>query len=199
MVHVWYVEYGDTAHNIDPSAVYEGVLAEIRKNDPAAYIEEIRQYPYQIAFYVNHPTWIKTRTGLGSTKEELYDPITIIILCGIGITVFLLTLGWVIQTTTNYIMETRTYPCPGDPSKPETEECALHHDAEGNVLTFKGYSALLLHMSAAHPTALQTLKNYGATNWWEQIPNIIIIIAILIGAAIFVPLITKLIPSKEGG
>lgn len=203
MVHVWYVDYGDTAGVVDPMTLYQNVLAEIRKTDPDAYIEEIRQYQYQMAFYVNHPNWTTARTAKGLVlldRKGLIDPITAIIIIAIAVA-WIMTLGNVmIKCWTTWIKEMKTYPCPGDPNKAETEPCALHKDpATGKPLTFPGYSSLLSHMAATHPEALAYLEEHEATNWWEQIIDILPLILILIGAAIAIPLIVKLIPGKEGG
>lgn len=187
MVHVWYVQYGDTAQNIDPSAVYEGVLAKIREQDTAAYIEEIRQYQYQIAFYVNHPTWVETTAGLvDRDRKGLIAPIFLIILIGIGITTFLATVGYVITAIVNYQKENRYY--------------ADEDPVTGEKVKIWGWSAYLAWLSVHRPEALQKLKDYNATNnnWWETIIDILPLILILIGAAIAIPLIVKLIPGKEG-
>lgn len=177
MVHIWYVQYGGTAHNIDPSAIYQSVLNEIKKQDPNAYIEEIRQYQYQIAFYVNHPTWTKTALA---TKPLIIETIIIIAL---AIWSILSAAGFIITAITNYIKETRTYTAK-DPVTGETVEIV-------------GWSAYLAWLSQHDPAALQKLKDYNATNWWEQIIDWIPIVVILFGVAIFIPLISKLIPGGK--
>jgi hypothetical protein len=171
------VQYGDNAYNIDPSAVYQDVLAAIKNEDPNAYIEEIRQYQYQIAFYVNHPTWTKTALA---TKPLL---VGLIVLIAIAITMVLTGIGIAVPAITNYILEMRTYVAK-DPDTGETVEIV-------------GYSAYLAWLAQHDPDALTALKDYNATNWWEQITDWIPIVLILIGAAIFIPLISKLIPGGK--
>ena len=174
MVHIWYVQYGDAAHNIDSSAIYQSVLDAIKREDPNAYIEEIRQYQYQIAFYVNHPTWTKTALA---TKPLIIETIMIIAL---AIMVILTATGIAITAITIFIKETRTYTA----KDPDT----------GEIVNITGWSAYLAWLAQNDPDALQKLKDYNATNWWEQITSWLPIIVALIGVAIFIPLISKLIP-----
>lgn len=174
MVHVWYVEYGATVHDADPKAVYDAVLAEIKAQDPDAYIEEIRQYKYQIAFYVNHPTWKRESPVVWGAA---------IFLILVAIAGVLAAAGYFINAWVGWEKEHRWY-----------------HDKDpvtGESVEIYGWSAYLAWLAANKPETLAALKDYGATNWWERIIEWFPIILILIGAAIFIPIITKLIPGRE--
>jgi len=173
MVHVWYVQYGDTAHNIDPTAIYEQVLAEIKAQDPTAYIEEIRQYQNQIAFLVNHPSWTTSRMR----PLIIWVLIPIIL---VAIAAVLVSAGYLINTMIGWEKEHRTYV----DKDPDT----------GETVQIYGWDAYLAWLASNKPEALQNLQNYNATNWWEQITSWLPIIVALIGVAIFIPLISKLIP-----
>lgn len=181
MVHVWYIQYGDAAHNIDPSAIYEGVLAEIHKEDPDAYIEQIRQYKYQIAFYVNHPTWTEAKLRVA---EERLGILSAIFFIALAIAALLAASGYVINAIVNWEKEHRLY-VDRDPKT-------------GEEVSIYGWSAYLAWLAGHRPEALANLDAFGATSWWERIFDILPIVIILIGAAIFIPLVTKLIP-KHGG
>lgn len=175
MAHVWYIQYGDAVHNIDPSAIYEGVLTEIQKKDPDAYIEEIRQYKYQIAFYVNHPTWTEAKL-----REERLGILAAIFFISLAIAAVLGASGFVINAIVNYQKEHRTYV----DRDPET----------GEDVSIYGWSAYLAWLGGHRPDALANLDAFGATDWWERLFDILPIVLILFGAAIFVPIIMKVIP-----
>lgn len=177
MTHVWYVQYGDKAGLVDVSAVYDDVLAEIHKQDPNAYIEEIRLYNYQIAFYVNHPTWTEAKLA----KEEAGFVAIVIAIC-LAIAAVLAAAGYAMNAYVNWEKEHRYYV----DEDPET----------GEEVKIYGWSAYLAWLAGHRPDALSALKDYNASNWWEQIVEWIPIVVILIGAAIVVPLITKLIPRQ---
>lgn len=174
MVHVWYVEYGDTAHNINPSAIYEQVLAAIRKEDPNAYIEEIRQYQYQIAFLVNHPTM----TLAEYQKRRLFPWVVLIL----AIAAVLVASGYVINAYTGYIRETREYLV----RDPET----------GEEYTIVGYDSYRAWLITHYPEQAQYLADIGATDWFARITSWIPLVFVLIGATIFLPLIINLIPKR---
>ena len=180
MVHVWYVQYGEIAGQIDPAEIYTSVLAEIKTEDPDAYIEEIRQYTHQIAFYVNHPTWTEA-----TLRKETFVVVTTIIIIGILIAAILTAAGAVITAWLNYEKEHRWYA----DKDPDT----------GEEVMIYGWDKYLLWLAEHKPAELQALKDYGATNWFEQIMDWLPIILFLIGTAIFVPVIMRFIPGKEGG
>jgi len=177
MAHVWYVEYYDDATQIDVAAIYDDVLAKIREHDPDAYIEEIRIYRHELAFYVNHPTWTEARLA----KEEAGFIATVALIC-FAIASVIASIGFFMSAYTNYLKETKTYVA----KDPET----------GDIVEIQGWSNYLGWLAQHDPDAFAALKDYGATNWWEAISEWIPIVIILIGAAIVVPLIMRIIPKE---
>jgi len=213
-IHVWYVNYGDYADQLTiTSASIQDLKQRIQAEDPNAVIDEIRVYPLTAGIKVNHTTWTTTKLADGTVlvydKERLIGPIGLIVLAILALTaiwvVYWAAQPTVMQARLAYIVETTQHTCPGDPSRPG-EECGMHTDADGNPLVFTGKDAFRAHLAAAHPTALTYLVDTNLVNrdlgsgtaWYEQIFNWLPVILILIGAAIFIPIITKLIPSKEG-
>jgi len=179
LVHVWYIQYGDNIHQLDPMTMYEQALTEIKKTDPDASIEEVRVYQYQMAFYVNHPTWTQARIA---RQPALW--IQWVWIIAVALAALFAAAGVLINAIINFIAETRTYT----DTDPET----------GETVTITGWSAYLAWLAAHKPEALTALQNYQASNWWEQILGWVPIILILIGAAIVLPFVVKLIPKGKG-
>jgi len=206
-VHVWYISYGDGAEQIPvtPAAVQD-LKQRIQTKDPNAVLEEIRLYPFTVGVKVNHTTWTTMKQADGTVlvydKEKLIGPIFLVVLAILAITAIWVTyfVTTTIQAHIAYLVETVQYTCPGDPNRPN-EECGMHTDAEGNPLVFTGKEALRAHMASAHPTALEYLVNNNliGQDWYQEIFKWIPVVALLIGAAIFIPFIMKLIPGKEAG
>ena len=206
-VHVWYVSYGDNADQLQvTSQAVQDLKQRIATEDPNAVLEEIRLLPFTVGVKVHHTTWSTMKQADGTVlvydKQRLIGPIFLIVLAILAITAIWVTayVATTIQAHITYLVETIQYTCPGDPNRPN-EECGMHTDAEGNPLVFTGKEALRAHMAAAHPTALQYLVNNNliGQDWYAQIAGWIPAIIMVIGAAIFIPLIMKLIPGKEAG
>jgi hypothetical protein len=214
-VHVWYINYGDNADTlkVTPESIQD-LQQRIVAEDPNAKIEEIRLLPLTVGVKVNHTTWTTAKLADGTVliydKERLIGPVALVIIAILAITAIWVTY-WVevpayMQAKLAYVQETTQYPCPGDPSRPN-QPCGLHTDAQGNPLMFQSKELLRDHMASAHPEAFAYLvdndlvdRDLGSQKaWYEQVLEWIPVIVILIGAAIFIPLITKFIPSKEAG
>lgn len=170
-VHVWYVQYGDEAQNIDARTIWAKAEAEIKKHDPGARLLEIRQYPFQIALYVEH-SQEATASTLGIAA--------IIFLVALALAAMFAGAGLLISAMTNWVMETRTY-YDRDPQS-------------GEPVAIVGWTAYKAWLIVHYPEQAEYLEGVGATNWWEQIGSWIPIVLILIGAAIVLPLIVKIIP-----
>jgi hypothetical protein len=212
-VHVWYISYGDNADQIQvTSAAVQDLKQRITTKDPNAVLEEIRLLPFTVGVKVNHTTWTTMKRADGTVlvydKQQLVGPIFLVVLAILAITAIWVTayVATTIQAHISYLMETIQYPCPGDPNRPN-EECGMHTDAQGNVLVFTGKEALRAHMASAHPTALTYMVNNNLVDrdlgtqkaWYEQIVEWIPVVIMLIGAAIVIPLVMKIIPGKEAG
>lgn len=174
MAEVWYVKYADELGIIDPTTVYNAVLAGIQTEDPTAYIKEVRQYPYQIAFLVVHPESI---TAGGEKKLSA----ALIIAVAIVIAFALRAVAPIINAWTNYVKETRKYT-DVDPTT-------------GMPVEIKGYSAYLTWLKVHYPGAAEYLETYEASPWWEPVLKPIVwVIALVIGVtglAIVAPTIMK--------
>lgn len=175
MVDVWYIKYGDEFGNINPATIYNEVLAAIKAEDPDAYIKEVRQYPYQIAFLVAHPT---TTTATIGEKRLIFG---IIILVALAIAAVLGAAGYAINAWTNYCRNTQTYT-DTDP-------------ATGEQVEIKGYDAYRAWLIGHYPNAAKYLSDMGADDWWTSIikPIIWIVVAIIgvAGFAMVLPMLTK--------
>ena len=211
-VHVWYISYGDNADQLQvTSQAVQDLKQRIQTEDPNAVVEEIRLLPFTVGVKVNHTTWTTMKRADGTVlvydKQRLIGPIFLVVLAILAIAAIWITtyVATTIQAHISYLMETIQYPCPGDPNRPN-EECGMHTDAQGNVLVFTGKEALRAHMASAHPTALTYMvdndlvdRDLGTQKaWYEQIVEWIPVIIMLIGAAIFIPLIIKFIPKEAG-
>jgi hypothetical protein len=170
--HVWYVQYGDLVGNIDAETMWTSIENTIKTQDPGARLLEIRQYPYQIACYVEH-----------SPQVAKLSLAAIIFLVAIALAALFAAAGILISAMTNWSMETRTYydkdPATGDP------------------VAIVGWSAYKAWLIVHYPEQAQYLDKVGATNWFEQIGSWIPIVLILIGAAIVVPLVVKILPGGK--
>lgn len=204
MVHIWYLYFGDEMQALNPATLYEQIYSEVRHQDPNAVIREIRQYPYQLAVYIEHPTWTaRTISGkkafvetLATGEERLIAPIIVAYII-IGIAAIITAAGYLLGAVGNYVKEHRTYFCPGDPSRPPTEQCALHTDAEGNPLQFSTYTEWMAHLSVAHTSAAEYIQTREITPWWEGVTNILILVMVLVGMAIILPPIIGLFRKKK--
>lgn len=214
MVRLWYIQYGEGAETVDPQTVVPAVQRIIKEKDESANLEEVRLLPLTIAFKVNHPNYKVVRIN---GKKRLVDirtvnnpafPVPLIVwivvaVIGAAIAAWMYSeLNKTIRAYLEYCIETIERPCPGDPACHEGE-CCLHLDAEGNPLVFPDKTSYLAHIASAHATAYQWMDDSGVLNrdlgedkaWYEQILDILPVIIILIGAAIVVPLIIKVIPT----
>lgn len=189
LVHAWYIYFQDQLGDIDPQTVYSDALAAIKAEDPDAYIEEVRQYPYQIAFYVNHPTITEARAhSLGyQSAQILWAIVGVAIL--IAVHFLLQDLIGAFEARMAYEREHKIYTCPGTPGLDPAVQCAQHLDAEGNVMTFNGYTEFMAHLATAHTASAEYLQNINQKPWWEAmgLKDIFVIFIILIGVGIVVP------------
>jgi len=241
-MHVWYVQYGDNIETGDMSQIIPAVQTEIIKTDPNAVVQEVKLLPYTLGFYVNHPTYQEVRLSDGTRMiidslklppgaiapdgtlnvnladlehGQLLATIAIIaIAAAIAFIVASLVIGLVvIPLFLNYLMETRTYTCPGNPATPDVP-CGLHHmnptDPTSAPQTFGTRTEFLAHLAASHPAAYTLLNQKGilssqfsgsGSSWWENLGNIdwtwVIVGIIAIGGLISIPAIAKALRKKK--
>lgn len=178
---VWYIKYGDALGRIDVATIYSEIEAAVKTYDSDARIVEVRQYPYQVAIYVEHSQNLAISPDVVTGTEV--SVIGAIILIALAIAAVLASAGYFINAWTQWDKQNTQYydkdPDTGDP------------------VVIQGYDAYRAWLATRYPDAAKYLADIGADNWWEGVSKWIPIVLVIIAAAIFVPLLTKLIPGRQ--
>ncbi len=181
---VWYIEYADNIDKQVDSATINQIVADVQAQYPTAELQEVRKYSNQVALRYYLPDFDTTLTkgGLDPKTGRFIFGVDDAIIIGVIIVGTLATAAILISAYTNYIKATTQY-VDRDP-------------ATGETVTITGYDAYLNWLVVHYPESAQYLRDINATNWWEDIGDILkyLVIAgvVLAGIAIFVPMISQI-------